>query len=249
MSDQKIALVSGSSRGIGKEIARSLADSNYRVYVTARTELDIQKTAKEIGPNAVPFVGDLTQSKTISQLLALIEKQDKGLDLVVANLGSGKSVAGWDVPLDEYRSVFDKNFFGAVDLCTQSAKLMTLAKKGHIVIIGSIAGCESMGAPITYTSAKAGLIAFAKSFSDQVASENIRVNSISPGNILFDGSTWDDKLKQNKNKVNTYIKENVPLNCFGTPEDIAKAVLFLDQNLFINGTNFVIDGGQVRRLL
>ena len=150
--------------------------------------------------------------------------------------------------IKEYKRIFDINFFNAVSLATHSVDIMKEAG-GHIIFISSIAGCESLGAPIAYSSAKTALLSFAKSLSNDVSKLQIRVNSISPGNVMFEGSTWDDKMKHDKEFVEEYIKDNVPINTFATPEDIAKAVIYLEDSKFTTGSNIVVDGGQLKKII
>jgi 3-oxoacyl-[acyl-carrier protein] reductase len=120
---------------------------------------------------------------------------------------------------------------------------------GNIIFISSIAGCETLGAPIAYSCAKTALLAYSKNLANELGKYKIRVNSISPGNVLFDNSTWSEKIKNDKQKVLTYISSNVPLNEFATPEDIAKAVIFLEQCTFVAGSNIVVDGGQIHKII
>jgi len=247
MANKKVAFVSGSTRGIGKGIANALIAKGYIVYISGRDQSTLDLVAQELGDDARSLLGDLTQAGQSNEFLDLIIKNEGHLDVVVSNLGDGKSTKGWSIDLKEYQRVFDVNFFSAVELCTAAAEKMTI-KGGHIITISSIAGCESLGAPLPYTAAKSALLAFVKSFSDQVSAHNIQVNSVSPGNILFSGSTWDKKLKQDEEGTLDYIKKNVPLNSFGSPDEIAKCVLFLLESTYITGTNLVADGGQLRRL-
>ena len=116
---------------------------------------------------------------------------------------------------------------------------------GVILFISSIAGMEAFGAPTDYSTAKAAIIALAKNISRKVA-PNIRVNVISPGNVYFEGGSWDEKIKHDKKRVDEMIKTTVPLNRFATPEDIANSAIFLcsDKASFITGATLVIDGGQ-----
>jgi 3-oxoacyl-[acyl-carrier protein] reductase len=239
---KKVAFVTASTNGIGKNIVKKLLKQKYIVYANGRDKNNLNfKDVKFIS-------GDMSQESNINNALKKILTVEKRLDLVVANLGSGKSVSGYNVDIKEYKKVFDINFFGAVALATQAIEFLKKTN-GNIIFISSIAGCEDLGAPIAYTSAKTALLSFSKSLSNQVARFNIRVNSISPGNVMFKNSTWDKKRKENKKDVKKYIKNNVALNKFAKPSDIAKAVLFLEKNHFITGANIVIDGGQIHKII
>jgi 3-oxoacyl-[acyl-carrier protein] reductase len=245
---QRVALVTGSSKGIGKGIAKKLLENGYRVYLNGRNEEELQRVADLLGGDVKMIASDLCIESNIQNSIEKIFYNEKRLDLVVANIGSGKSLNGWQVELSEYKRVFDINFFSAVSLATHSIEYMK-EHGGQIIFISSIAGCEAIGAPIAYSSAKTALLSFAKSLSNTVAQFNIRVNSISPGNVMFDGSTWDDKIKNNEDAVKTYIQQNVPLNGFATTDDIAEAVLYLEKSRFTTGSNIVVDGGQLHKII
>jgi 3-oxoacyl-[acyl-carrier protein] reductase len=239
---KKVAFVTASTNGIGKSIVKKLLKNNYIVYANGRDK-------NTLNFQDVKFIStDMSKEENIVKSLEKIKKIEKRLDLVVANLGSGKSISGYDVEISEYKRVFDINFFAAVQLATHSIKLLKKTN-GNIIFISSIAGCENLGAPIAYTTAKTALLSFSKSLSDKLAKYNIRVNCISPGNVMFKRSTWDMKIKENKKFVKKYIYENVPLNKFAKPKDISKAVLFLENSDFITGINLVVDGGQIHKII
>ena len=243
----EVALVTGSSSGIGKGIAKELIESGYIVYINGRNEETVKKTCLELGEMAKPLVYDMQNSKEIKKALEKINSDEQKLSLVVGNIGSGRSIPGWNIPIEEYLRIFNINLFGAINLCTEATHHLK-NRGGQIIFISSIAGCESVnGAPVPYTTAKAGLLSFAKSYSFEVAKYKIRINTISPGNTLFEDSVWDKKLKEDKHSVKQYIEDNVALNTFIDPKDIGKTVLFLENTPTITGSNIVVDGGQTRK--
>jgi len=255
----KVALVSGSSNGIGKGIARVLLSEGATVFITGRNKERLERACSELkagfGSNGnkkiFKFKGDLGKTGTVKRLMDSIIKKQGRLDIVVANIGSGRSKPGWDINDDYFQESFNVNFFPAVRLARESLKIMTGQKSGNIVFISSIAGCEAIPAPVPYSAAKAALLTYVKNTSDIVAGHGIRMNAISPGNIYFKEGTWDRKLKENRAAVNKYIKSSVPMQRLGTPEDIGHAVSFLasDRASFITGSNLIVDGGQIRRIL
>jgi 3-oxoacyl-[acyl-carrier protein] reductase len=118
--------------------------------------------------------------------------------------------------------------------------------RGAMLFISSIAGIEAFGAPVDYSVAKTAVLSFAKNIARKLARDHVRVNCIAPGNIFFPGGSWDEKMKANPGQVNDIIKASVPMNRFGTPQEIADAALFLcsERASFITGAVLCIDGGQ-----
>ena len=139
-----------------------------------------------------------------------------------------------------------ENLISATNTIHYFKDLLKNSKNPSIVCISSICGTRSLDAPLNYSASKAALISFVKGQSRILSKYNIRINTISPGNILFDDGIWDKKLYDNKNKVEDYINNNVPLKKFGTTKNISDAVLFLSSEIssFTTGANIIIDGGQ-----
>lgn len=250
----KIAVVSGSSRGIGKAIAYGLLEEGAIVYLTGRDREQLDTVYKDFRKKFRDYVykfnGDLRSTKIILHLIHTILTEHKRLDVVVANLGSGGSKVGWDVEDEFWEESMDINFYSAVKLARESIRVMMKQKSGNIVFISSIAGCEAISAPVPYSAAKAALLSYMKNTAHLVAPHGIRMNAVSPGNIYFKGGTWDQKMKENHDWVEKYIEESVPLQSFGKPGDIADIVCFLasDRASFITGANIIVDGGQTRSL-
>jgi 3-oxoacyl-[acyl-carrier protein] reductase len=118
--------------------------------------------------------------------------------------------------------------------------------KGCLLFISSITGMEAFGAPTDYSTAKSAIIALAKNMARKLASDGIRVNVIAPGNVYFKGGSWDEKIQQDKKRVDKILKLTVPMNRFAIPQEIANSAVFLcsDRAGFITGTTLVVDGGQ-----
>jgi len=250
----KVALVSGSSRGIGKGIAYHLLSRGALVYLTGRSQNELEQTYDEFRvqfPDQVyKSQGDLSNTATIAGLLKAINNENGHIDIVVANIGSGRSQMGWNVPDNLWEDCMQINFMSAVRLSRESLRYMTDAKKGSIIFIASIAGVETIAAPAPYACAKAALLSYMKNTAPVAARYGVRMNAISPGNIFFPGGTWDEKIHENPEPTQKYIQDNVPLQRFGTPDDVGSLVCYLasDDASFISGANFIIDGGQTKSI-
>jgi len=249
----KVVFIAGSSRGIGWAIARAFLLEGARVVVTGR-EKDSLKSAvsileKEFKKNHIlSFAGDLSRPEQIASALALAHKRWDAIDHLIVNIGSGTARAGWRINQSDWDPVLETNLHSALRLTEATLPDMVRRKKGSIVFIASIAGVESIGAPISYSVAKAGLISFCKCVARQVGEHGVRVNSIAPGNILFPGGSWEKKIAKDAQSVDLFIQKEVPLRRFGKPEEIADMAVFLasDRAAFVTGTCVVVDGGQTR---
>ena len=248
-----VALVAGSSRGIGRAIAAALLAEGARVCITGRDAASLAETATALrkeypAAQILEATGDLTDTKTITSTIAAIQKQWGRLDILVANLGSGSGKTGWELDEAEWERLFNLNFFASTRLA-QSA-IPAMANGGSIVFISSIAGVEATGAPLPYSAAKAALLNYSKNLARVVADKKIRVNTIAPGNILFPGGSWEKHLAKDRAGVEEYIAKEVPQNRFGTPEEIAALTVFLCSGIsaFATGSCYVMDGGQTRTI-
>jgi 3-oxoacyl-[acyl-carrier protein] reductase len=171
-----------------------------------------------------------------------------GIDSVVANLGSGTAKPGWELDDEDWSSVLDTNLRGSASLATLSMPYLLKRGSGSLTFISSIAGAESIGAPIPYGAAKAAIEMTMKSLSRLVGPQGIRVNAVSPGNVLFPGGSWERKLEDRREFFEEMVQREVPLQRFASPEEIADIVVFLasDRASFVTGSSLVVDGGQTR---
>jgi 3-oxoacyl-[acyl-carrier protein] reductase len=249
----RVALVAGSSRGIGKAIAAAFLREGCRICITGRSEAPLSQTLAEFEAQfgkdrAISFCGDLTAPSTISEALRKTHELWSRLDVVVANLGSGSGKPGWQIESSEWERLFRLNFWGSVKVAQAAIPLLAENQHGALLFIASITGVEATHAPLPYSAAKAALINYSKNLASQLSKLGIRVNSIAPGNILFPGGSWERHLEKDKNKVMQMIDSNVPLARFGEPSEIADLAVFLcsDAATFITGACFKADGGQTR---
>lgn len=242
----KRVMVTGAGQGIGFGIARGFVGEGARVAIADRELQRLKKAAAELKGDTLACLGDLTRPGAIKRTLAAVEKCWGGLDILILNLGSGRSVPNPDVA--EWNRVLALNLVSGMETLQQAVPLLSRGKEPAVVFIGSIAGIEALGAPIAYGAAKAALLHAMKSAARLLAPDGIRVNMVAPGNIFFPGGTWDKKLAENKKAVAAMLAGQVPLRRLGTIEEVVSSVLFLasSEASFITGACLVVDGGQTR---
>ena len=252
----RVAFVAGSSRGIGRAIAESFLNEGARVVLTGRDVASLDASAREMLERAgkdrvLVCPGDLSDPGPLSQTVRRVQDHFGRVDFLVANVGSGTAKSGWKLDLSDWEGVFRTNLWTSVRVVEAFLPMMTAATgSGSIVFISSIVGLESVNAPLPYSAAKAALINYSKNLSRLLAEYSIRVNCVAPGNVLFDGGSWHQKLVRDSQRVNEYLEKEVPLRRFGQPAEIADLVVFLcsDRASFITGSCFLADGGQTRRI-
>lgn len=238
---QEVALVSGSTKGIGKAIAQQLVQDGYIVIQNSRS-LVVENEI--IGREHMK--ADVTIESECKELISrIIEKYGK-LNLLVCNVGSGKTISKNLSVSDSWRYFLSVNLNSTTYL-VNSALSALIETKGNVVAVSSICAVDpSIEAPIGYTTAKAGLEMFMKTMALRYASQGLRFNVVAPGNVLFEGSVWDQKLVADKVEVAQYLTRRVPLGRLIEPEEIAIAVSFLSGTYARNITGDVlpVDGGQ-----
>jgi 3-oxoacyl-[acyl-carrier protein] reductase len=178
-----------------------------------------------------------------------VEKRWGCVDILVCNAGSGASVPPGQETAAEWRRVFDLNLFAATNVIEAARPVMSRGSGDRaIVCVSSICGLAALGAPVTYSAAKAALNATVRGLARPLALEGIRVNAVAPGNIVFDGGTWARRIADNKAAVDEMLSREVSLRRMGKPEEIADVVAFLasPRAAFVTGTVIVADGGQLR---
>ena len=254
--ENQVVFVAGSSRGIGRAIAEALLGEGAKVVLTGRDEASLRDAHSEIidvhGHDRVfAIAGDLSGTKEIQSAIDQTKQHFGSIDHMVASLGTGKGKSGWDLPESEWQWLFEHNFFASVRL-TQSVLPYLLSNKngGSILYISSIVALEATPAPLPYCAAKAALLNYSKNLARRLGPQNVRVNSIAPGNILFAGGTWQDRMAEDPDHVRGMLASEVPQRRFGTPAEIASLAAYLCSSRagFCTGSCYVIDGGQTRSL-
>lgn len=249
----KVVLVAGSSRGVGLATARAFLAEGSRTVVTGRDGATLRRAQAELEAEfgrdrLAAYEGDLCDPETIATILASVNDRWGSLDCLVANVGSGRGPAGWAPDESDWQRLIETNLACTYRLVQRVLPAMTEARRGSIVVVASIAGLESSGAPLPYGAAKAALVSYAKNLARRMGPFDVRVNSVAPGNILFPGGSWERHLAERRDEVLAEIDAEVPLRRFGRPEEIADLILFLssDRAAFITGSCVVADGGQTR---
>jgi 3-oxoacyl-[acyl-carrier protein] reductase len=242
----KTALVTGSSKGIGRAIAEALHAEGCKVALNSRNPEELAHVTAQLS-GAISVAGNVTQPAEAQKIVAEVVKSFGKLDIVVCNVGSGKSVPPGEETPEEWQRVFALNLWSTTNT-VEAARDALEASKGTIVCISSICGLEVIsGAPVTYSAAKAALHAYVRGIARPLGKQGIRINAIAPGNILFDGSVWSRKLNENKAAVQTMLEKDVALSCLGTPQDVANLVVYLTSARagFTTGATWTLDGGQI----
>lgn len=243
----KVYIIAGSSRGIGKQIAHELLENEAKVVLTGRNKDNLEKTynefKREFGDKLIMQIGDISNFKILLEMKKKIIKKWNKIDGIVANAGNLKKNSK-----NEFLDVdwYIQNNFENIKVFYNFFEKSLIKYKGSAVFISSIAAIKDLGAPIGYVLSKRYINEFAKSMAIKNAKNKIRINIVSPGNIIYPGGNWDKKLKKNPKKINNYIYKEVPLKKFGKPEDISSIVAFLlsEKSNFITGSNLIVDGGQ-----
>ncbi len=243
----KTALVTGSSKGLGKVIAQSLHREGCQVVLNGRDASVLQPLAQELGDRAIAITADVSNPTSCQDLVKKTQEQFGKIDILVCNVGSGRSVPPGQENLAEWNHVLDVNLTSATNMVEAAADSLARTR-GSIVCISSICGIEALGAPVTYSAAKAALNAYVRGIARPLGQCGIRINAIAPGNLIFEGSVWEKKQKENSAAVNDMLEREVSLRRLGKPEEIADFVLFLAsaRSAFATGAVFVVDGGQIR---
>ena len=245
----KKVFITGSSHGIGLAMAKEFYEKGAIVGINGRDHIRLKK-AKKLMPNSYIFHGDVTNSLTTKKISQNIKKKLGGLDILICNVGQSKSVKPGYETFSEFEKMFNANLFSTIKVIEHTEKMLS-DSKGSIVCISSICGLETIpGAPITYSLSKSALNSYVKFISRPMAKKNIRINAITPGNILFKGSVWEKKMKLDLNNVKKVLANDVPLKKFGSTQDICSLAVYLSSSNanFVTGSIWTIDGGQTKSL-
>lgn len=241
--ENKTAIVTGGSRGIGRAICVALAKAGANVVTCYAHRADgakeTVKLCEEYGGKAMALQADVSKGEDVEQLVLKVKEAYGSIDILVNNAGITKDNLMLKMTEDDFEQVIDTNLKGAF-LCTKHvSKLMLKQKSGHIINISSVVGVRGNAGQVNYASSKAGLIGMTKSVAKEIGSRGITVNAVAPGFIETDMTAALPEAVVAENL------KNIPMRCFGKPEDVANLVVFLasEESRYITGQVICVDGG------
>ena len=252
----RVAIVTGSSRGLGFASAAALVREGCWVTICARGEERLNEAAAELGQMAgnddriLAVAADLATAGGVKAVVEGTVDAFGGLDILVNNVGVARGAGIADTTDAEWQEAFDQTLFPAVRASRLAVPHLRKRGGGAIVMIASIWGRES-GGRMTYNAVKAAEISLAKAMAQQLAGDNIRVNSVAPGSIRFPGGSWDRRVQEDPDGMAEFVRRELPFGRFGRPEEVGAVVAFLvsPRASWISGASVPVDGCQSRSLI
>jgi NAD(P)-dependent dehydrogenase (short-subunit alcohol dehydrogenase family) len=236
----KIALITGGNSGIGLATAKQFVNEGAYVFITGRREPELARALKEIGKNVTAVQGDVSTLPDLDRLFAQIKREKGKLDIVFANAGGAKLARLGEITEEHYDALFSGNVKGVLFTVQKALSLMP---DGASVILNASIGGSTAPLPewSVYNATKAAVRSFARTWTTDLKDRRIRVNAVSPG--YTDTPPWHSTEPGEKSMK--MISNSIPLGRFGTPDEVAKAVVFLasDDSSYITGTELCVDGG------
>ncbi len=239
----KIALITGGNSGIGLATAKQFVSEGAYVFITGRREQELSAAVTKIGKNVTGVQGDVSNLGDLDRLFAQIQAEKHRLDILFANAGIAKYGRLGEISEELFDSIFDINVKGV--LFTVQKALALMPDRASIILNASVVGSKGLSSNSVYSATKAAIRSFARTWTTDLKDRRIRVNAISPGTIDTPGlnelfasaAAGQERLKM--------ISSSIPLGRFGTPEEIAKAVVFLasDDSSYVTGAELFVDGG------
>lgn len=244
----KVALITGSTKGIGRGIAEALAAEGCNLGICARNAEEVNKAVEELSATGVNVVGttvDVSDGDSLANWVNLCTEQLGGVDIFVPNVSAG----GADSSEDGWRANFEADMLSTWRGVQLVQPWLEKSESGAIVVISSTAALEAFAGAVPYGAMKAALINYAGNLAQDLAPLGIRVNTVSPGPVFIEGGAWD-QIKQAMPEIYEGTVANIPMGRMGSGQEIADTVTFLasPRSSFTTGTNVVLDGGFTKRL-
>ena len=237
--DNRVALVTGGTRGIGRACAERLAGEGARVILCGRDDVAAAQAAREIGANVQGIGCDVADADAVNAMVSSIETQHGSLDVVVNNAGIAREGLLARMKDADWDAVMETNVKGVFHLCRAAARGMLRRRYGRIVNVSSILGLRGQGGQTNYCASKAAIIGFTKAYAREIAARGITVNVVAPGYTLTDMTApIPEKMREE-------LLRSIPMRRAAEPAEIAAAVAFLasDEAAYITGSVLVVDGG------
>jgi 3-oxoacyl-[acyl-carrier protein] reductase len=249
--DGRVALVCGSTRGIGRAVAESLAREGARVAVNGRNREATQEAADEIatetGAEVAPYPGDITVPSVAETRVQGVAHDFGRLDVLFCNAGGPPAAPFKDQPADAWQRALELNLLSTINLCRAAVPIMRKAQWGRIICLVSVAAKQPLPGLILSTTARAGVLGFSKALADEVAPDGITVNCICPG---FIATERVEELTRTKPDMMKQMLAQIPVGRIGNPSELAAAVTFLASEAasYITGAVLQVDGGFTRSI-
>ncbi len=234
----KIAVITGGSAGIGLGTAKRFAEEGAQVFITGRRQSELDKAVAELGRNATPIRADVSDLADIDRIYEIVKAKAGRIDVLFANVGIYELGTFGEITEEHFDRTFNTNVRGL--LFTVQKALPLLMAGSSVILTGSIASIKGFPSLSVYNASKAAIRSFARSWIIDLKGRDIRINVLSPGHTQTPGlSVLADEA------VRDAMKANVPLGRMGTPDDLAKAAVFLasDDSNYISGIELFVDGG------
>jgi 3-oxoacyl-[acyl-carrier protein] reductase len=248
----KVAVITGSSRGLGKASAVALAREGARVVINGRTEETLREASEEIrseGGIVEAVAADVSTEDGCKQLIARAEQAFGQIDILVNNAGGG-TPARLETSDTDWEKAFDWMFWPSLRLTRMVTPGMRQRKSGVVVMISSIYGRE-LGGPSSYQVVKSAQLSLSKALAKELAPDNVRVLTVAPGSISFPGGSWARRQQENPEAMRRFVEQDMPLGRFGRAEEVGDVVAFLcsERASLVTGACVPVDGCQGHSLI
>ncbi len=242
----KTAVITGANSGIGLATAHLFAAEGARVFMTGRRQAELDEAVRQVGAGALGVRGDVSSLADLDRLFDLVRREAGSIDVLFANAGGGEFAPLAEIGEDHYRRTFDSNVKGT--LFTVQKALPLLRPGGSIILTGSTAASTGIPAFSVYSASKAAIRSFARGWCLELAPRGLRVNVLAPGATSTPGLHGLASSPGQLEAMLSGMQAETPLGRLGTPEQIARAALFLasDESSFMTGSELFVDGGSAQ---